>query len=230
MPLGKTLRQRRIFSRGRALIGTLDTHHSFAGDGLGPAARAFARADLDAIILSPGALQFVAEDLGSLALILRLNLNWPHAPAVASVQSALETGAEAVLLTVDIENPQHLALFGKVSEDARRAGMPLLAEMTGGEYRAMANVAAEFGADMILLRAGINEAPQLRAAIKLVSRPTLAELGILDPPALTRSVQILLDCGSQGIVLSPRPEKLLNALRALVHEGISLDDTLRLLE
>ena len=230
MPLGKTLRQRRIFSRGRALIAMLDHHHALATDGLRPMARTFARCDLDAIILTPGSLELVAEDVGNLALILRLNLNWPNLPVVATVQSALESGAEAVALSVDIKSPQSLDTFGRVTEEARRAGLPLLAEMTGNDFRALTSVGAEFGADMILFRADACDAPAIRQSSKFAAHPVLVSPTPSEPLALVRSTQVLLDCGIQGIVVGARPEATLGTLRSLVHDGVHLRENLRLVE
>ena len=230
MLLGKTLRQRRIFSRGRALIGMLDGLQVSSCEGMRAAARAFARADMDALIITPGTLDLIAEDLGSLALILRLNLNWEHATPVGTVESASGSGAEAVALYVDTQRPQHLDLFGGVAADARRAGMPVLAEMAGGDLASMAAMATEFGADMILIRAD-QEGPQaIRQSVKFAARPILAIPGPTEVPAIARASQNLLDCGVQGIVVGAQPEPVLGVLRSLVHDGIHLEEKLHLLK
>jgi DhnA family fructose-bisphosphate aldolase class Ia len=63
MALGKSLRLRRIFANGRALIVPLDHGTEYAA----PLVRSVARSGADAVALSPGVLERVIEDLNWLA-------------------------------------------------------------------------------------------------------------------------------------------------------------------
>src|SRR5579872_2405004 len=140
MALGKLLRLRRIFANGRAIIVPLD-HRT---DDPAPLVRSAARSGIDAVALSPGVLERVIEDIAGLAVILRLNGSRRKTQLI-SVQGALELGAEAVLLRVDAHDSGDLERLGGATEDARRLGMPLIAEIMGEDLPSLVTIAAEYG-------------------------------------------------------------------------------------
>ena len=168
MSLGKSLRLRRIFANGRALIVPLD-HRA---EDLVPVVRSVARSGVDGVALSPGVLERVIEDLAGLAVVLRLNGS-KRTPQLVSVQGALELGAEAVLLRVDAHDTRDLERLGHVTEDARRLGMPVIGEILGEDLPAVVTIAAEYGADVILTQCSGSLA-EFHQTVRTAGRPVLA--------------------------------------------------------
>src|SRR5271157_2363480 len=101
MTLGKSLRLRRVFANGRALIVDCGP---LAGECLGKV-RLLARAGADAVVITPGLLDVVAEELAGLSVILQIDGGPGRAQQLLSVQAALEMGAEAVLVGVGAPGP-----------------------------------------------------------------------------------------------------------------------------
>lgn len=230
MTLGKALRLRRIFGQARALV--VDCH-SLREDPIGWV-RLLARSGADAAILSPGLLDAAAEELGGLAVVLRLDAGAWLAQPLISVQAALEMGAEAVALSVTRTARESLERFGRVSEEARRLGMPLLAEVAGEDWKETARLTADYGADLIAApyRSGMEAWQQWPRA---AGKPLLA---MVDFPA---SASSLLDTAwqvmqgpAQGILLGPPPwpysesGPVFAALHALVHQDISIEEARRM--
>jgi len=226
MTLGKTLRLRRIFGQGRALI--LDCH-PLHQDPVGWI-RLLARSGADAAILSPGLLDAAAEELGSLATILRLDAGAWLAQPLVSVQAALEMGVEAVALSVTRTARESLERFGRISEEARRLGMPLLAEVAGEDWREAARLSADYGADLI----SVPYHPALEAWREWSQTAGKPMLAAVDFPAaagaLLDTAWQILQRPAQGLVLGPPawpPTEfgtLLAALHALVHQDVSIEE------
>lgn len=225
MTLGKSLRLRRIFANGRALVVPLD-HRT--GDPV-PLVRSVARSGVDAVALSPGVLERVIEDLAGLAVVLRLNGS-KRTPQLVSVQGALELGAEAVLLRVDAHDARDLERLGRVTEDARRLGMPVITEIMGEDLPAVAAIAAEYGADAIQTQI-IGDFADFRQTVRTAGRPILASAGQFGSVnLLLRFVNDCLEAGGQGIVVEPQPEPVLAGINALVHQGVSVAEALAIAE
>ena len=225
MTLGKSLRLRRIFANGRALVVPLD-HPT--GDPV-PLVRSVARSGVDAVALSPGVLERVIEDLAGLAVILRLNGS-KRTPQLVSVQGALELGAEAVLLRVDAHDARDLERLGRVTEDARRLGMPVITEIMGEDLPAVAAIAAEYGADAIQTQI-TGDFSDFRHTVRTAGRPVLASAGHFGSVGdLLRFVNECLEAGGQGIVVEPQPEPVLAGINALVHQGVSVAEALAIAE
>ena len=225
MTLGKSLRLRRIFANGRALVVPLD-HRT---DDPVPLVRSVARSGVDAVALSPGVLERVIEDLAGLAVVLRLNGS-KRTPQLVSVQGALELGAEAVLLRVDAHDARDLERLGRVTEDARRLGMPVITEIMGEDLPAVATIAAEYGADAIQTQI-IGDFADFRQTVRTAGRPVLASAGQLGSVNnLLRFVNDCLEAGGQGIVVEPQPESVLAGINALVHQGVSVAEAMAIAE
>lgn len=225
MTLGKSLRLRRIFANGRALVVPLD-HRT---DDPVPLVRSVARSGVDAVALSPGVLERVMEDLAGLAVVLRLNGS-KRTPQLVSVQGALELGAEAVLLRVDAHDARDLERLGRVTEDARRLGMPVITEIMGEDLPAVVTIAAEYGADAIQTQI-TGDFVDFRQTVRTAGRPVLASTGQMGSVKnLLRFVNDCLEAGGQGIVVEPQPESVLAGLNALVHQGVSVAEALAIAE
>ena len=221
MTLGKLLRLRRIFPKGRALVVPLD---HITGDPV-PQVRSVARSGADGVALSPGVLERVTEDLAGLAVILRLNGS-KRTSQLVSVQGALEMGAEAVLLRVDARDPGGLERLGQVTEDARRLGMPIIAEILDEDLPAVVAIAAEYGADGIQTQI-MGNFTDFRQTVRTAGRPVLATVRETGPVnQLLRFVNDCLESGAQGVVVEPQAETVLAGISALVHEGVSVTEAL----
>ncbi len=224
MQLGKALRLRRLYADGRALVGQLDYGRELPIS----LVHGFARAKLDAVIVSPGMLERIADELNGLAVILRLNLPFGRSEQLLSVRGALDLGAEAVLLTVAIQDPGEVHWLGRVTEEGRRYGIPVIADMIGETVREQVAVAGEFGADVIQLTLS-GTSNDLRDAVRLAGCAIHVVPPRQGPTDLMRTIGGFLDAGVQGITLQPMHDQILQAVQNLVHEGISLNDALQLI-
>jgi DhnA family fructose-bisphosphate aldolase class Ia len=228
MTLGKALRLRRIFANGRALI--VDCGEP-AGEPLGMV-RIMARAGVDAVVLTPGLLDLVSEELGGLSVILRIDGGMRRAQPLVSVQAALEMGAEAVLLSIAVRGPgpsDVLERFGRVTEDARRLGMPVFAQIAGEDWLDAARLGADYGGDVILARFAPERFAD-RHLIRTIGRPFVAALEeeAAAGAALLGAIHDLMQGPAQGIVLQQaavlESPALLEAIHALVHQGVSAEE------
>jgi DhnA family fructose-bisphosphate aldolase class Ia len=225
MSLGKSLRLRRIFANGRALIVPIDHR---AEDPV-PLVRSVARSGVDAVMLSPGVLERVVEDLAGLAVILRLNGS-KRTPQLVSVQGALELGAEAVLLRVDTHDARDLERLGRITEDARRLGMPVITEILGEDLAAVVTIAAEYGADVIQTQC-TGSLAEFHQTVRTAGRPVLASIQPPRPVSdLLAFANDCLEAGTQGVVVEPQRESVLAGINALVHQGVSVAEALAIAE
>lgn len=233
MALGKSLRLRRIFANGRALIVDCDP---LAGDRPGKIGL-LARAGADAAVLTPGLLDLVWEDLGTLAVILRIDGGPRRAQPLISVQAAMEMGAEAVLVSVPVCAPgpsEALERFGGITEHARRLGMPVIAEVPGADWLEVARLCVDYGADVVQVRVRPGQAAE-RRFVRATGRPLVASLGEerLATPDLLDLVYDLMQEAAQGLVLRDRDlvePGVLQAIHALVHQGVSSGEALELVQ
>ncbi|HWR53105.1 MAG TPA: hypothetical protein VN428_18485 [Bryobacteraceae bacterium] len=220
MNLGKTLRLRRIFSSGRALVADGNALSCDAPNRI----RLLAREGADAVVLTPGQLQQVSEDLDTLAVILRLDAG-PGRPRLLSVEAALDMGAEAVLAELSADSRDSLANFAASAEDARRRGMPLVAHILDEDWREGASLAAGFGADLIETALGA-EAADLREFVHATGAQVLVRVEDYRPPnqAFAERLYDALQNAARGFVLAHRDlagGALLDTLHSLVHQGIT---------
>jgi DhnA family fructose-bisphosphate aldolase class Ia len=236
MTIGKSLRLRRIFANGRALIVDCDP----CPEDLLAKVRLLARSGVDAIVLTPGLLELVVEELAALSVILRVDGGSHRARQLASVQAALEMGVEAVSVSVALRGPgshETLERFGRTTEDARRLGMPVLAETAGEDWLEAARLSADYGADVI-------RAPFLpgrsgyRSLARLTGRALVTGLEMVTPNLLDlmENANLAVEEGAHGFVLGrealTRPDCgfICRALHALLHQGVSIDEALAMAE
>jgi DhnA family fructose-bisphosphate aldolase class Ia len=222
MPPGKSLRIRRLFSNGRALTIGLD----HGADDPPAVVRMLQRCGADAVVLSPGMLDRVVDDLGDLGVILRINAPGTPPMEFIDVPGALALGADAVLVAVDIAAAGDLARLARVTDDGRRFGVPVVADMLQHDLPSALGAVSEFGADVIVTRSGATH-PNLRRAVRAVATPVL----IAPAPGssvdyVLRSVYRCLESAAQGIVLDPGPESLVTAVHQLVHQGVTVEEAL----
>ncbi len=224
MRLGKLLRLRRIFSQGRALAAVCQPPWK---EPVG-SVRLLARSGADALLLTPGLLELVAEELGSLAVILRVDGGAVRTRPLVGVQAALEMGADAVALEVNT-GPAAVELLGCVSEEARRLGLPVLARVAGEDWREAAQISADCGADLIGAPYR-RDGAAWRECARAFGKPLLVGPDFpSDAGALLEAIRQVLEEPAQGILLeAPAPSaeaaRRMEAIHALVHQDVSLEE------
>jgi DhnA family fructose-bisphosphate aldolase class Ia len=269
MSVGKTLRLRRLMGKGRAVVVPVD-HGLVAGPAPGledPVAvvKRIAQSDADAVLLAPGVLEQVAGELEHLAVILRVDGGSSVQTGGAmrqflSVAHAAELGADAIIVNATVGGDQEgveLLKLGQVTEEARRWGMPVVAEMLSVRMLAnhmdfsgksaaplpenvaedialAARIGAEMGADIIKTRYSGDE-ESFRRIVASTGRPVMVAGGPLRDGTLRSLLAMVDEClsaGAEGVIFGrnvwqhPRPEAVLAALNAMVHEAASVDQAL----
>ena len=217
---GKALRLRRIFTSGHAVICGSD---ALAEDPV-QKIRALVRAGVDAAVLTPGLLEVALEELEALSVVLRLD-GAAGPTQLLDVESALIMGADAVLVDLALG----LDVFARVSEEARRFGMPLFARPGTRNWLEDARLAADYGADVILTRIPVTPSDCRRFA-RPTGKPCLASIDEpLEPARLLRMVSDAIEAGVQGVLLedvSLLDPPLLGAVHGVVHQGLSPEKAL----
>lgn len=234
---GKTLRLRHLYFKERAFIVPLD-HPIYSGPVPGledPAAlvRRIRELGVTGILIGPGTLELVAPEIGDLGVILRLdgthsrlgsNLATTH--LMASVEDALRMGADAVVVNIFVGTPnedQHLEKLGRVAQDCRREGMPLVGEMIPAallerhygrdvavpppDERAemiavSARIGAEIGADLLKINySGTQES--FSRVVRAATRPVLIAGGMksADDASFLQDVSDAILAGASGVVV-----------------------------
>lgn len=182
MDSGKIIRLRRFFRHKRTVIIPMD-HPMYGGPVVGledprKLLRLIAKTEADGVLISPWVMRRMADDLGQLAVVVRLDggnsslgNKVDELSNILSVEGAVRYGAEMIAINVFVggENESEmLAKLGDTSEACDYYGIPLLAEMipslvveqhygktkkTKADYsQAVAIVSrmgAEYGGDMI---------------------------------------------------------------------------------
>jgi DhnA family fructose-bisphosphate aldolase class Ia len=146
-------------------------------------------------------------------------------------------GAEAVLVSVEAsgrEPGEGLERLGHVTEDARRLGMPVVAEVFGEAWIEVARLVAEYGVDVIQARF-VPELLNGRHFVRMTGRPFLASLAEDLPamPGLLEMIYDLMQGAAQGVVLRDRAlaePPALRAIHGLVHQGISAGEALDIMQ
>lgn len=143
MELGKKLRKRRLFKEGRAVVVPID-HPLYFGPIAGledpvQLVHKLARAGADAILVSLGTLEIVADALQDMSVVLRLDgthsklgKHLERIELISSVEEAAKAGVEAVVVNVFVGTDNEdvlLTKLGKVARDCREFGMLLIGEM-----------------------------------------------------------------------------------------------------
>ncbi len=147
--LGKSLRLRRIFRHGRAVIVALD-HGNAAGAVRGledpvTLVRTIARAGADGILVTPGILEQVGEHVGDMAVLLRIDgcvspLVRGPMRLFATVEQAVAMGVDAVVMNATLGAPfeaEELKKVGRIASESRAWGLPVVGEILS--QRMMAN-------------------------------------------------------------------------------------------
>ena len=210
----------------------------------------------DAVLTSGGIAAAFAAELSPVGLILRSDGSttglWPDGPAPAGTffgpEDALRLGADAVAVTARPGSDSEAAtleILARTAAEARRWGLPVMAEMvpeglgagTGPERQTeavalAARLGAELGADLI-------KAPFCPDYAR-VTASTFAPVVILggskgSEADTLAAVRDALDAGAAGVAMgrnvfqSPDPAAMTRALAAMVHGDAGLTDALAVL-
>lgn len=261
--LGKRIRMERIVDRntGRTVIVPMDH-----GISLGPikglinmkdAIQGVAEGGANAIVEHKGLVgeghRGEGKDIG---LIIHLSASTSLSPypnvktLVCTVEEAIKLGADAVSIHVNLGDDQEREMlkdFGKVSNDARTWGMPLLAmvyprgEKIKDEYdveavKHAARVGGEIGADVVKV-SYTGSVESFKEVVAGCSIPVVIAGG----PKMDSDREILemvkgsIDAGGNGVSIGrnvfqhKNPTRMVQAISALVHNDVSVEDALNLL-
>jgi predicted phospho-2-dehydro-3-deoxyheptonate aldolase len=248
--IGKKVRLERIVDRNtrRTVIVPLD-HGMTVGPIPGlvqipPAANLIAEGGANAAVVHRGAAMFGHRGYGKdLGLILHLSASTtlsPDSVLVATVEDALQMGADAVSIHVNLGaegEARMLRDFGMVSTDCQRWGIPLLAMIyTRGpkirsEYdvryvRHAARVGAEMGADIV--KVPYTGSPEtfrevVEGCASLVVIAGGEKMGTDEE--VFRMVKGAIDAGGAGVSIGRNvfqhrsPAAMVKAIASIVHGG-----------
>jgi class I fructose-bisphosphate aldolase len=190
------------------------------------------------------------KDIG---LIIHLSASTSLSPypnvktLVCTVEEAIKLGADAISIHVNLGDDQEREMlkdFGKVSNDARTWGMPLLAmvyprgEKIKDEYdveavKHAARVGSEIGADVVKV-SYTGSVESFKEVVAGCSIPVVIAGG----PKMDSDREILemvkgsIEAGGNGVSIGrnvfqhKNPTRMVQAISALVHNDVSVEDAL----
>lgn len=259
MESGKKRRLRRIFrSDNRTVIVPMD-HGVTIGPVIGlvnmqNTIDKLLRGYVDAILINRGIAKKV--DTGNAGLIIHLSGITERSPdpnnkvQIGSVEDAVRLGADAVSVHVNVGAKQEdimLSMLGKVACECDDFGMPLLAMMyprgpnikdshAKNVVAHAARLGAELGADIIKTNF-TGDVKSFKDVISSCPAPVVIAGGPKSETTLDilQMVKDSLTAGSAGLSIGRNvfqhqdPTKMVKALTALVHKGITVDEALHIL-
>ncbi|MCW4002907.1 MAG: 2-amino-3,7-dideoxy-D-threo-hept-6-ulosonate synthase [Candidatus Bathyarchaeota archaeon] len=209
---------------------------------------------VDAILVHKGIAKSIDVDGAGLIVMLsgmsNLSPNINSKVQVCSVQEAIRLGADAVSVHVNVgaqDEDKMLRNLGKVSDECETYGMPLLAMMypRGPKIQSehevtvvahAARIGAELGADIIKTNYTGNI-----DSFKTVIESCPAPVVIAGGPKCKSLEEILqtthdsMKAGAAGLSIGrnvfqcEKPTQIARALHAIVHEGASVEQALKIL-
>jgi len=212
------------------------------------------RGGVDAVVLHRGIAKHV--DTGKAGLIVHLSGITKFGPdpdnkvQVCSVEEAIRIGADAVSVHINVGAEQEnkmLVKLGRVADDCDRYGVPLLAMMypRGPKIKDQhaldvvahaARLGAELGADIVKT----NYTGDVES-FKEVVRGCCVPVIIAGGPKVETVREVLqmahdsIKAGGAGISIGrnvfqhENPTKMVKALSAIVHDGVSVNESLKFL-
>ncbi len=259
MEIGKKRRLRRIFrDDNRTVIVPMD-HGVTVGPikGLGDMKRVVNKlllGGVDAVVINSGIAKSV--DTGKSGLIVHLSGISKHCPdpdnkvQICSVKAAVRLGADAVSVHVNVGAPQEsqmLATLGSVACECDNLGIPLLAMMypRGPKIKNpnsvdvvahAARLGAELGADIVKTNY-TGDSDSFREVVRSCHVPVIIAGGpkVETAKDILQMVHSSLRAGGAGLSIGRNvfqhesPEKMVEALSALVHQGATVEQGLKIL-
>jgi len=209
---------------------------------------------VDAVVLHRGIAKNV--DTGNAGLIVHLSGSTMHSAdphhkvQVCSVEDAVRIGADAVSVHINVgakQEQEMLAKLGSVACECDDYGMPLLAMMypRGSKIKNQhdvglvahaARLGAELGADVIKTNY-TGDAESFREVVRGCHVPVIIAGGpkVETAREVLKMVYDSLKAGGAGLSIGrnvfqhENPTKMVKALSALVHQGASVDEALKIL-
>lgn len=245
---GKTIRLRRLFRDGRALIVALDhgrRHGPIQGiEDLEAALREILPARPDAVMMTPAMIERYCGLLADTFIVARIDGTGTVRSSsetddrlISSVGRAVAAGADAVSVMVYPGSPHESQLWEKlaaVAEEAHSFGIPVLAEVVPKPpaFQAVsadviaygARIAAELGADIVktLYAEGFEK------VTRGVPVPVVVLGGARAPiEEVLRWVESAVKAGAAGAAIGrnifqhEKPRAAVEALMAVIHRGES---------
>lgn len=237
MGVGKRLRMRRILGSGRVVIVAVD--HGIAAGGVKgledpvEVIKTIAKSPADAILVTPGILEQAVDVVGDLGIILRIDgcVSTSGSGPMRlfdSVEDAVAMGADAVVVNATVGakyESDELEKVGAVAREARRWGVPVVAEMLSermmvnhldfsgnGQAQLPADIAedvamaarigVELGADAVKTRYS-GDVESFRQIVAATGRPILVAGGPLREQGLSGTLQLvddILQAGASGVI------------------------------
>jgi len=191
-------------------------------------------------------------------LIIKLNgkTTFANSPSliskqICSVERAIKLGASAVGYTVYDGNPlepEILAEYGKVIDQAHEYGIPVIgwmyprgskhiADLDNDDLAYAARLGLELGSDFIQLKYN-NNLEGFKWVVKCAGRSKVLVAGgnKMDEHAFLRRSDEVMRTGAVGMAVGrnvwqhDRPLAVTKAISKMVHDGMSIDDALKLFE
>jgi len=207
-------------------------------------------------VLHKGSIKALKESLPKIGIFLHVSASTSLGPypnwkvCVADVEEAVKLGIDGISVHVNIGNqkePDMLVKLGKISKDCEEYGMPLLAMMYArgenikNQFDAkiithIARLGAELGADIVkTVYTGDKES--FRTVVKGCS-VTVIIAGGPKKENVRDTLQMVIDAmdvGAAGVAFgrnvfqNENPEKMVKALRAIIFDNASLEESLEVL-
>ena len=256
MNVGKTARLARIGTDGRYVIVPMDhgiTLGAVAGlKDIESTIDAVTRGGADAVLTQKGIAPRVHPNTNGAGYIVHLNASTTIGPdsndkrLTGTVEEAVRVGADAVSFHINVgsdHEPDQLAQLARVTDDADRFGMPVLAmayargpgvDETDPESLGHAvRLAEEVGADVV--KTGYSgDADSFEHVVESTRLPVVIAGGSRgsDRETITM-VRGAMDGGAAGVSMGRSifqhedPEAIARAVASVVHDGASVEAALR---
>ncbi len=252
METGKNIRLRRLFRDGKALIVALDhgrRHGPIEGiKDLGSTLEKIVSAGPDAVMMTPAMISRYWEKVADVFLVARIDgtgtvksLDESDDRLISSVRRAAACGADAVSVMVypgSVNEQQLWEKLAKVVEEADGLGVPVMAEVVpkppvfknSRDAYAVAygsRIAAEIGADIVktLFTEGFREVVE-STPVPVVVLGGAKKGG---PRDTLKMVEEAIRQGAAGAAIGrnifqhEKPDAMVRALMAVIHEGLSAE-------
>jgi DhnA family fructose-bisphosphate aldolase class Ia len=252
---GEKIRLSRLFSNGQNAVVVAIDHGLYFGplpgmQDLSKVVKTIGGAD--AILMAPGSAAHCAsvfEQRGAPAMILRLNFasnyisiwkySHAHSVAMSSVAEAVAQGADLVLASLTLQNPeesedaQNVELLSRFVGEKRSLGIPLIGEVfpTGGDdanpadlteaVRIGCRMVAELGVDLVKTFYTGKSFAEIASSTPIPILALGAKKTELETDALRLAASAVRD-GARGVVFgrnviqAREPERFLDALKEVV--------------
>ena len=257
--LGKRIRMERIMNRNTRKTVMIPLIH---GVGMGPiagirdiknAVDIMALGGANGVILHKGivaaAHRRTGKDIG-LIVHLTASSEKQEQTQVTDVEEAVAIGADAVSIRIpvgDSSEKKMFGIFGKVSQDAARWGMPLLALMDPGKAKDQekqlknlmraARIGAELGADLVRVPLTVS-GEAFKEVVAVCPVPLMAIGGEKKSKEkdVLQMVHEVMEAGAYGMSLGrnvfqyKKPGNMIKAVSQIVHEGMSVTRAMKALQ